>query len=116
MMRRLMIGLTIAVGMSSALVVVLLVVVAWRGEEAALQRDVVESAAQASRMLEAPLWDLDMGRAARIGEAFAQDPRVAALSIHEASSDETSAAPRLNCSSATLASARLRLKPMYERS
>ncbi|MEP6618138.1 MAG: ATP-binding protein [bacterium] len=96
LIRRLLLGLTITVGMSSALVLVLLVTLAVRGEDARLRRDIDESVAEAAQLLESPLWDLDMDRAMKIGEAFAQDPRVVRLTIRDESSGATRIVQRAN--------------------
>ncbi|MES2177676.1 MAG: ATP-binding protein [Gemmatimonadota bacterium] len=81
--RRLMIGLTVAVGMSSALVVVLLAVFAMHSADAELERNIDAAASEVAQLLDAPLWDLDLDRAQRLGEAFAQDPRITHLTIRE---------------------------------
>ncbi|MEP6999201.1 MAG: ATP-binding protein [bacterium] len=88
-LRRLLIGLTVTVGLSSTLVVALLAVFSLRIADQSLERHVDASVLEAAQLLESPLWDIDMERATRLGEAFAQDQRIVRLTIRETTSGET---------------------------
>jgi signal transduction histidine kinase/DNA-binding NarL/FixJ family response regulator len=94
LVRRLVVGLTLAVGLSTTTVVGLGFLRDMRLGELELERTADASIARLTRVLEHPLWELDMVAASSIGEAFAQDPRIVRLSIREASSGESYAVDR----------------------
>ncbi len=85
--RRLMIGLTLTIGMSSAITVALFAAYELRQGDADLRRSVEQSITEFAQLVEPALWDLDMERASRIGDAFSKDPRVVRLTIHETTRD-----------------------------
>src|SRR4051812_34040738 len=87
--RRLMMGLTVAVGLSSALVVTLLAVYETRTANADLASGLDASVTAFARMIEPALWDLDFTRTKRLGDAFARDPRIARLTVHESTTGTT---------------------------
>ncbi|MEO8619873.1 MAG: PAS domain S-box protein [bacterium] len=94
-LRRLLVGLTVTVGLSSALVVALIAVFSLRVADESLQRHVEAAVGEAAQLLESPLWDIDMDRATRLGEAFAQDQRIARMTIHETTSGVTRTIQRM---------------------
>ena len=87
--RRLALGLTAAVGMSSALTVALLVAYETRSARADLADGLDASVSAFARLMEPALWDIDLERAARLTAAFGRDPRIASLTVHERSTGET---------------------------
>ena len=85
LVRRLMVGLSLA-SFSAAILMVALA--GWRDlrtGEAELATTTDQAIAKLAKILERPLWDLDMERVGSIAEAFSQDPRVTRLTIREAS-------------------------------
>ena len=94
--RRLLVGLTVAVGLSSTLVVALLAMYETRAARADLTHDVETSANAFARMVEPALWDVDLGRAARLADAFAGDPRIARLEVTESSTGTTQIVERVH--------------------
>ena len=87
--RRLMVGLTVAVGLSSALVVALLAAYETRSAKADLAREIDASVNAFARLVEPALWDVDIARSTRLADAFARDPRIARLSVHESTTGTT---------------------------
>src|SRR5262249_50816925 len=63
--------------------VVLFAISVRRSEDGEIRRNLVSATAEVAQLLAPSMWDLDMDRAASIAEAFAQDPRVVRLTIHE---------------------------------
>jgi signal transduction histidine kinase/CheY-like chemotaxis protein len=88
------IGLSLAVSLSSAVVVAVAALRDLRLGELELARSADASIAGLVRILEHPLWELDMETASSIGEAFSQDPRVVRLVIHDLARDESYALNR----------------------
>ena len=86
---RLMVGLTIAVGLSSALVVALLALYETRTARNQITAHLDASVSAFARMIEPALWDVDLVRTERIADAFARDPRIARVTVHESSTGTT---------------------------
>lgn len=86
---RLSVWLTGGIAASSAIVVLVVVLVTQRSAERTLRLEAEQSGAQLARMLATPLWDLDIDRAAAISEAFASDRRVVSIAIREPVSGAT---------------------------
>jgi PAS domain S-box-containing protein len=84
-----MIGLTLTIGMSSAITVLLFAAYELRKSDAELDHSINDSVAELAQIVEPSLWDLDLERASTIGEAFARDPRVVRLTIREATGGAT---------------------------
>jgi PAS domain S-box-containing protein len=87
--RRLLVGLTATVGLSSALVVALLGIYETRAGDRDLKADLDGSIAAFAQMIEPALWDIDSARTNRLAEAFARDPRIARLTVREATTGQT---------------------------
>jgi PAS domain S-box-containing protein len=87
--RRLMIGLTLTIGMSSAITVLLFAAYELRKGDAELDHSIDDAVVELAQIVEPSLWDLDLERASTIGEAFARDPRVVRLTIREATGGAT---------------------------
>ncbi|HET9010668.1 MAG TPA: ATP-binding protein, partial [Gemmatimonadaceae bacterium] len=100
--RRLMVGLTIAVGLSSALVVALLAAYETRTATTDLARDIDGSVNAFARLIEPALWDVDLARSARLADAFARDPRIARLTLHERTTGTAQAIDRIHTSDTAL--------------
>jgi PAS domain S-box-containing protein len=83
--RRLLLGLTAAIGMSSALTVALLVAYETRSARTDLAAGLDASVSAFARLMEPALWDMDLERAARLTAAFGRDPRIASLTVRERS-------------------------------
>jgi signal transduction histidine kinase/CheY-like chemotaxis protein len=60
-----------------------------RAGEVELEQSLEQAVAKLGKILERPMWDLDMERVGAIAEAFSADPRVTRLSVREATSGET---------------------------
>jgi signal transduction histidine kinase len=86
---RLMLGFAMVGALSSALVVALIAGVAERYGEARLRQEIAQGTERLARMLEGPLWDVDLDGAQSLGEAFASDPRVVRVTIRESVSGAT---------------------------
>jgi len=84
--RRLLAGLALIAGVATTLVIALFAVTVHARERAELRRNVDTSVDEIAHLVESALWDLDLERAERLGEAFAQDPRVVRLVIRETTS------------------------------
>ena len=100
--RRLMVGLTVAVGLSSTLVVGLLAAYEARAARADLASELDESTHAFARMSEPALWDVDLSRAARLADAFARDPRIARLTLRESSTGTMAAIDRVRTADTAL--------------
>ena len=87
--RRLLVGLTAAVGMSAALTVALLAGYETRNARADLNTELESSVSAFAKLIEPALWDMDFDRAARLAEAFGRDPRIASLTVRESTSGTT---------------------------
>ena len=100
--RRLMVGLTVAVGLSSALVVALLAAYETRAAKSDLAREIDASVNAFARLMEPALWDVDIARSARLADAFARDPRIARLTVHESTTGTTQAVERIHTADTAL--------------
>ncbi len=87
--RRLMLALTVSVALSSVATVIVLASIDTRRRGAELDRAADDAVRNLSRVIEPALWDIDMDRAAQIGNAFAEDPRVVRLAIRDNSTGAT---------------------------
>jgi len=87
--RRLMLALTVSVALSSVATVIVLAAIDTRRRGAELDRAADDAVRNLSRVIEPALWDIDMDRAAQIGNAFAEDPRVVRLAIRDNSTGAT---------------------------
>ncbi|MEO7458475.1 MAG: ATP-binding protein [Gemmatimonadaceae bacterium] len=87
--RRLLIGQTVAVGISAALTVALLVGYEARAARASMERELSQSVSAFATLMEPALWDLDFERASRLASAFGRDPRIGRLTVAERSSGTT---------------------------
>ena len=87
--RRLLLALTVSVALSSVATVIVLAAVDTRRRGAELDQDADDAVRELSHVIEPALWDIDMDRAAQIGNAFAEDPRVVRLSIRDNSTGAT---------------------------
>ncbi|MEO7996998.1 MAG: PAS domain-containing protein [Gemmatimonadaceae bacterium] len=81
--KRLSAWLTGGIAASSALVMLVVVLVFQRSAERSLRVEAQESGERLAALLATPLWDLDVDRAIEIGEAFASDRRVVSIVIRE---------------------------------
>ncbi|MDB4892208.1 MAG: domain S-box-containing protein, partial [Gemmatimonadetes bacterium] len=97
-----MLGLTVAVGLSSALVVALLALYETRTAKNDIAEEIDASANAFARMIEPALWDVDLVRASRIADAFARDPRIARLTVHESTTGTTQAVDRVRTADTAL--------------
>ena len=79
--RRLMVSLTLTVGLVSTLAIAFFAWDAARGGKARLEKDADEAIEHLVSILEGPLWDYDPARTAIAGEAYATDPRIVRLTI-----------------------------------
>ena len=100
-LQRLLVGLTVTVGLISMLVVAIFAIVVIHNADARVARDVDVSVREAAQLLESPLWHLDLDRATRIAEAFGQDPRISSITIREATTGASRTIERLATSDAT---------------
>ena len=100
--RRLTVGLTIAAGLSSALVVALLALYQTRTSNADLATEIDASTSAFARLIEPALWDVDLMRSARLAEAFARDPRIARLSVYESTTGTTRTVERVGTADTAL--------------
>ena len=100
--RRLMVGLTVAVGLSSALVVALLAGYETRTARADLAQEIDASVNAFARLIEPALWDVDLVRTTRLADAFARDPRIARLTVHESTTGTTEAVARIHTADTAL--------------
>jgi signal transduction histidine kinase/CheY-like chemotaxis protein len=102
-----MVGLSLA-SFSAAILMVALA--GWRDlrtGEAELATTTDQAIAKLAKILERPLWDLDMERVGSIAEAFSQDPRVTRLTIREASGGKLHVMTRGDSSDAIFRTARV---------
>jgi PAS domain S-box-containing protein len=97
-----MVGLTVAAGLSSALVVALLAAYETREAKAELTAEVEASASAFARLIEPALWDVDLARSARLADAFARDPRIARLVVHESTTGTTQTVERVSTTDTAL--------------
>jgi PAS domain S-box-containing protein len=97
-----MVGLTVAVGLSSTLVVGLLAAYEARAARADLASELDASTHAFARMIEPALWDVDLSRAARLADAFARDPRIARLTLRESSTGTMAAIDRVHTADTAL--------------
>ncbi len=89
LVRRLVLALAGSVALASVATVVVLAAVDSRRRGTELGRAADSGVRELSRVIEPALWDIDMDRAAQIGNAFAEDPRVVRVMIRDASSGAT---------------------------
>jgi PAS domain S-box-containing protein len=87
--RRLLVGLTVTVGMSAALTVGLIAAYEAHNSRVDLESHLDASVRAFAELVEPALWDMDFERAERLTTAFGQDPRIASITVHERSSDTT---------------------------
>ncbi|MBC8086540.1 MAG: PAS domain-containing protein [Phycisphaerae bacterium] len=81
--KRLSAWLTGGIAASSAVVVLVVVLVTQRSAEQSFRLEAEQYGERLAQMLAPPLWDLDIERAVAIGQAFASNPRVVAVTILE---------------------------------
>lgn len=87
--RRLIFGLTRALGVSFLLALAAFALYGrWRGE-AETRAAAAEAAGRLAAILSQPLWDLDLPRASLVVDAFSEDPRVRRIEVHVLSGNET---------------------------
>ncbi|CAN5903302.1 hypothetical protein BH11GEM1_BH11GEM1_19420 [soil metagenome] len=87
--KRLMLAFTISVALSSVATVVALAAIDTRRRGTELNKDADDAVRALAHVMEPALWDIDMDRAAQIGKAFAEDPRVVRLAIVDNSTGGT---------------------------
>jgi hypothetical protein len=86
-----MLALTASIALASVGTVIVLASVETRRRGAELEHGADDAVRELARVTEPALWDLDMERAVQLGAAFAEDPRVARLTIHDNTTGETRA-------------------------
>ncbi len=99
-LQRLTVALTLAVGIVSAITIVILALVQTDKGREALERDATKSVASLAQLLDRPLWDFDTDRAVLIGNVFLDDPRVIELNVRESSGKQLIAISRGDTSDA----------------
>jgi PAS domain S-box-containing protein len=100
--RRLLIGQTVTVGLSSALIVALLAAYEARTSRADLDTEIDASVSAFAKVVEPALWDVDLDRVGRLAGAFAQDPRIARLTVLEATTGTTQTFDRVRTADTAL--------------